>query len=102
MVWCKTGIYAGVWVVTTYIPFKPNGHAPFSFQAVVGGVKLFGSVPWNHYANRYYLKLTDGTGKTVVYVPLIESPENFDINLALPYSPGTLVYREGSHQFEVT
>lgn len=88
--------------MTTFIPFKPDGQTPFSFQAVVGGVKLFGSVPWNLYANRYYLKLTDATGATVVYAPMVESPEGFDINLALPCAPGTLVYRESSRQFEAT
>ncbi len=88
--------------MTVMIPFKPNGQAPFTFQASVGGTKLFGTVPFNLYANRYYLKMTDGTGATVVYVPLIESPDDFDINLALPYAPGALVYRGSSRQFEAT
>jgi len=88
--------------LTTIIPFKPNGQVPFSFQAVVGGVKVFGSVSWNMYANRYFLKLTDSTGSPVVYVPLIESPEFYDINLALPYAPGSLVYRGSSRHFEAT
>lgn len=83
------------------IPFKPNSKEPFSFQVVIGGVKLFGTVLWNLYANRYYIKLNDGTGETVVFVPLIESSESFDINLALPYAPGKLLYRGASRQFEV-
>lgn len=88
--------------MTVMIPFKPNGQVPFTFQASVGGVKLFATVPFNLYANRYYLKLTDGTGATVVYVPLIESPDDFDINLALPYAPGSLIYRDSNRQFEAT
>lgn len=88
--------------MTTIIPFKPNGQVPFSFQVTVGNVKLFGAVPFNLYANRYYLALSDGTGAITVYVPLISSPDNFDINLALPYSPGMLIYRESSRQFEAT
>lgn len=88
--------------MTTIIPFKPNGQAPFSFQATVGGVNLFATVPYNLYANRYYLKLADGQGNTVVYIPLIESPDDYDINLALPYVPGSLVYRASSRQFEAT
>ncbi len=88
--------------MTTIIPFKPNGQAPFSFQATVGGVSLFATVPYNLYANRYYLKLADGQGNTVVYIPLIESPDDYDINLALPYAPGSLVYRASSRQFEAT
>lgn len=88
--------------MTTYIPFKPDGERPFSFQAVVGGTKLFASVPFNIYAKRYYLKLTNGTGATVVYVPLVSSPDFFDINLALPFAPGALIYRASSGQFEAT
>lgn len=84
------------------IPFKPNGSEPFSFQATVGGAKLFGTVPYNQYANRYYLKLTDGQGRDVCFVPLIGSSDDFDINLALPCSPGTLIYRVSSNQFEAT
>ncbi len=86
--------------MTTLIPFKPDGKAPFTFQATVGGARVFGSVPYNLYANRYYLRLTDGQGNMVSYGPLIGSPDNFDINLALPFSPGTLIYRESINQFE--
>lgn len=88
--------------MTIYIPFKPDGQQPFAFQATVGGIKLFASVPFNIYAKRYYLKLTNGTGATVVYVPLVSSPDFFDINLALPFAPGSLIYRDSSGQFEAT
>ncbi|MCU5774728.1 hypothetical protein N5923_21750 [Erwiniaceae bacterium BAC15a-03b] len=88
--------------MTSFIPFKPNDQLPFSFQATIGGVNLFASVPFNLYANRYYLKLVEGQGSATVYVPLIDSPDDYDINLALPWSPGSLVYRGSSRQFEVT
>jgi hypothetical protein len=88
--------------MTTTIAFKPDGKTPFSFQTTVGGAKLFATVPYNLYANRYYLRLTDGQGRNVSFVPLIGSPDNFDINLALPYAPGSLVYRVSSNQFEAT
>ncbi len=61
---------------------------------------LNATVPWNQYSRRYYLKLCDGQGKTVVYVPLVASPDDYDINLALPYAPGKLVYRASTNQFE--
>lgn len=88
--------------MTTIIPFKPDGKAPFYFQATVGGTRVFGTVPYNLYANRYYLKLTDGQGNAVSYVPMIGSPDNYDFNLALPLAPGKLVYRISSNQFEAT
>lgn len=84
------------------IPFRPNGRTPFTFQASVGGVKVFGSVLYNLYSNRYYVRLTDGQGRVISNVPLVGSPDNFDINLALPCSPGTLVYRVSKNQFEAT
>lgn len=86
--------------MATIIPFKPNGREPFRFTVSVGGTTLFAIVPFNLYSNRYYLKLTDSAGNTVVYCPLVGSPDNYDINLALAYSPGSLVYRVSSNQFE--
>ena len=88
--------------MTTTIAFTPDGKTPFSFQATVGGAKLFATVPYNLYANRYYVRLTDGQGRIVSYVPLIGSPDEFDINLALTYAPGSLVYRVSANQFEAT
>lgn len=84
------------------IPFKLNGQSPFTFQATVGGIKVFGKVPYNLYANRYYVNLTDGQGRRICYVPMVASPDDYDINLALPCSPGTLVFRASSQQFEAT
>ncbi|EGM7354730.1 hypothetical protein AB9O48_004014 [Salmonella enterica] len=88
--------------MTTTIAFNPDGKTPFSFQATVGGAKLFATVPYNLYANRYYVRLTDGQGQIVSCVPLIGSPDGFDINLALPFAPGSLVYRVSTNQFEAT
>lgn len=86
--------------MATIIPFKPSNNEPFQFTVTVGGVNLFATVPFNLYSNRYYLKLTDNTGDTVVFCPLVGSPDDYDINLALAFSPGSLVYRVGSNQFE--
>lgn len=84
------------------IPFIPDGKFPFTFQATVGGQKVFGTVPFNLYANRYYLKLTDGQGNIITSVPMVGSPDGYDINLALPCAPGTLVFRVSSNQFEAS
>ncbi|UAN38025.1 hypothetical protein KGP18_08920 [Enterobacter asburiae] len=84
------------------IPFKPDGRTPFSFQATVGGVNVFATVPYNLYASRYYVRLRDSQGRVISNVPMVGSPDNFDINLALPCAPGTLVYRVSKNQFEAT
>lgn len=84
------------------ISFKPDGRTPFTFEATVGGVKIFGTVPFNLYSNRYYVKITDGQGNVICYVPMTGSPDDYDINLALPCAPGKLVFRVSSNQFEAT
>lgn len=84
------------------IPFLPTHQVPFQFTATVGGETLFITVPYNLYANRYYLRVRDGNNATVVYTPLIGSPDGKDINLLLPYAPGKLVYRVNANHFEAT
>ncbi|MBJ9210657.1 hypothetical protein I5481_02105 [Citrobacter freundii] len=86
----------------TLIPFKPDGNQPFQFTARVGNYELFARVPFNLYANRYYLELKDSSGDVVVYCPLVASPDGYDINLALPCAPGKLIFRESTNQFEVS
>ncbi|WP_337049953.1 hypothetical protein [Serratia fonticola] len=86
----------------TTIPFKPNPHAPFTFTATVGGQSVFGAVIYNLYARRYYLKLTGGNNQPLVYVPLIASSDDYDVNLALPLAPGTLIYRASTRNFEAS
>ncbi|ECC3814921.1 hypothetical protein E1L19_01180 [Salmonella enterica subsp. enterica] len=88
--------------MTDIIHFKPDGREPFQFTVTVGEYELFARVPFNLYANRYYLELKDSSGDVVVYCPLIASPENYDINLALPCVPGKLIFRESTSQFEVS
>lgn len=86
--------------MTTYIAFRPPASQPFTFRATVGGSPVFGSVPWNHYARRYYLQLKDGQNAVIAYVPLVASTDDYDINLALSLSPGKLVFRDSTQQFE--
>ncbi|EEC7405721.1 hypothetical protein D4L89_RS10445 [Escherichia coli] len=88
--------------MTTLIPFKPDGRGPFQFTARIGEYETFARVPFNLYANRYYLELKDSSGDVIVYMPLIASPDSYDINLAMPCSPGKLVFRESTNQFEVS
>lgn len=88
--------------MTTFITFTPPANDTFRFNASVGGRLLFCTVRYNFYANRYYLQATDNGNATAFYVPMIASPDSYDINLALPFSPGKIVYRASSNQFEVS
>lgn len=71
------------------------------FTIAVSGGSLFVTVPYNIYAKRYYVKVTDGSNRVVTYAPMVGSPDGYDINLILPYAPRSLVYRESSNNFEV-
>lgn len=93
---------AGVWILTAFIAFRPQNDQPFTFRTTVGGAQVFGTVPWNHYARRYYLQLKDGQNTIIAYVPLVASPDGYDINLALSLAPGKLVLRDSTQQFEAT
>lgn len=88
--------------MTVYIAFSPPASQPFTFRANVGGISLFGSVPWNHYAQRYYLQLKNSQNEVIACVPLVSSPDDYDINLALSTGSGSLVFRESTQQFEAT
>ncbi|EDG5391655.1 hypothetical protein DFQ87_22335 [Salmonella enterica subsp. enterica serovar Montevideo] len=88
--------------MTRTIPFKPDGREPFQFTVRIGEYETFARVPFNLYANRYYLELKGSSGEVIVYTPLIASPDGYDVNLALPCSPGKLIFRESTNQFEVS
>lgn len=88
--------------MTTYIKFVPSVKAPFRFTANVGGKTLFISVLYNLYSNRYFIQAADDSNKVVLFVPMIASPPDSDINLALPYASGKLIYRESTNNFEAT
>lgn len=82
------------------INFTPSNNVQFSFQCTVNNNSLFVSLPFNNYSNRYYIKIDDSSGNTRVYMPLISSPDNYDINLAIPFAPGSLIYRGAMSRFE--
>ena len=88
--------------MTAFITFSPPNNEPFQFTASVNGRMLFCVVLYNFYANRYYLQATDNGNAVALNVPMIASPDEYDINLALPFAPGKIVYRASSNQFEVT
>ncbi|OKP31366.1 hypothetical protein [Serratia fonticola] len=88
--------------MTTYINFIQSDKAPFRFTASVGGQTLFITVLYNLYSNRYFVQATDDNNSVVLFTPMVASPPGSDINLALPYAPGTLIYRESTNNFEAT
>lgn len=87
--------------MTEYVNFSPSDKEQFKFTANIGGRIVFVSIPYNRYANRYYVRIRTDSNTISSFVPLVASPDGYDINLALPYAPGSLVYRESTNNFEV-
>jgi hypothetical protein len=88
--------------MTTYIDFSQPVTAPFQFQATLDGNNYNVTVPWSLQGARYYIQVATLNGDVVVYIPRIESPLGYDINLVAGYfTTSTLVWRGVNNQFEI-
>ena len=65
--------------MTTFTPFTPSQTALFSFRPVLDGNVYLARTPFVHYAQRYYLNLSQLNGPAVVFRPLIESPASLPL-----------------------
>lgn len=83
------------------IVFNPTPAAPFQFQATLDNAVYNVVIPWNLY-QRWYITITDQTGKHITTLPLIGSPLNFDISLTGGYFKSTLVFRQATQTFEIS
>jgi len=89
--------------MTTYIDFTPTATQNFQFQPTLDGNVYTCVVTWNVSGQRYYLSCYTLSGTLVFNQALVGSPVNYDINLAGPwFTSSTLVFREGTQQFEVS
>jgi len=89
--------------MTTLTQFNPSQSTPFQFNLVLDGTNYVASSPWNLYGQRYYIQIYDTSRNLVMCRPLIGSPPEYDINLALGYfTTSKLVYRVSTNNFEVT
>ena len=86
---------------TTYIPFAPSANANFQFQATLDGTVYNVIVNWNLFGQRYYINIFDLTGARVLIIPLIGSPDFFNISMTAGYFTTMLLYRPGSGNFEI-
>lgn len=87
----------------TVIPFNPSPAANFEFQATLDGNLYTVICTFNAYGQRYYFAIYDLTQTVVLSRPLIESPDDFDINLiAIFFQTSTLVFRDSSQSVEIT
>jgi len=89
--------------MTTFVAFNPSPSANFQFNPVLDGTTYTAICTWNGYGNRYYINIYDAFKTLILSIPIIASPDNYDINLVKNYFfTSTLVYRASSGNFEVT
>ena len=86
---------------STITPFVST-QGVFQFQATLDGESYNVSVPWNFYAQRWYVSVFDQFNVRVLTLPLIGSPDDYDISLTAGYFTTKMVFRASSQSFEVS
>jgi hypothetical protein len=81
--------------------FAPSQAQPFTFQPVLDGAVYTVTAPWNLFGQRYYVTVRTLQGARVCTVPLIGSPNDYDINILGGYFTALLVFRADQQQFQV-
>jgi hypothetical protein len=94
-------------MATTYLPFQSSATQVFSFNAALtnaaGTVAVYTiTVPWNIFGQRYYVTCVSQTGQHIFTLPLISSPDDYDISMSAGYFTTTLVFRASTLNFEIT
>lgn len=85
----------------TLINFNPSPYANFQFSPTLDGGTYTAIITWNAYSTRYYLSIYDNFGALKVSVPVIPSPDEYDINLVKGFFTSSIVFRQSSNNFEV-
>lgn len=86
----------------TIIHFSPSLKSNFQFQCTLDQQDYTCIVTWNLFGQRYYINLYDNNGVRVLTLPLISSPNWYNINLVGGYfNVSTMVFREASQNFEI-
>ena len=86
---------------TNVIPFIASTTNLFQFQPTFDNQTYTCIVPWNAFAQRYYVVCYTLSGDLVFNVPLIGSPPNSNISITAGYFTTQLIFRKWSNQFEI-
>lgn len=89
--------------MATVIPFTPSNAntPPFTANIVIDGSPYILSAYWLVYAQRWYVKLTTNVGSLIQFAPLIDSPDDYNIELFPGLFQESVVYRSSSNQIEI-
>jgi hypothetical protein len=88
--------------MTTYVQFTPSTNSTFQFQATLDGSIYNVIVTFNIYAQGYYVNIYDLANNLIVSLPLIGSPQTYNISMTAGYFTSTLIYRTANQQFEIS
>ncbi|CAM2172552.1 conserved hypothetical protein [Burkholderia cepacia] len=89
---------------TIFVQFNPDPSAGWSYsfpgQSTTGQSQVYTLRAWyNHYAGRYYLRATSNGDSFAI--PLVSSPDNYDIFLNSGYLSTPIVYRGSTSVLEI-
>lgn len=87
---------------TTTYTFTGNETQAISFSPTLDSTVYSASVKWLLAAQRWYITVTASDGTRMLTRPMIESPDDTDINLAFGVFTTTIVWRASSGLIEVT
>lgn len=86
---------------TIYVPFNVSPSSNFQFQANFDGKSYNVRINWNLFGQRYYVNIYTLSGDLVLCLPLIGSPDFFNISLTAGYFTTMLIWRVQSGNFEI-
>ncbi|WP_321868599.1 hypothetical protein [Paraburkholderia tropica] len=91
----------------TLIPFVPSATTLFTFTAMLtdssgNSATYIFTTPYNIFGKRYYLTCTDVQGNHQFTVPLVGSPDQFDIPLTAGYFSTSVLYRGSTGNIEIS
>ncbi len=87
---------------TELFPFSGNEQKSMVFTPLLDGEVYNCQTKWNIAGQRWYLNITDNSGNRQLTIPVIASPDGFDINLlAGAFSKTRMVWRYEKGQIEV-
>lgn len=78
--------------MSTQVAFTPSTQQPFTFQPVLSGVQYTATVPYNWYAQRYYIQIMDAVGNLVLYAPLVSSGPAVQADLTWALNEATATF----------
>lgn len=86
----------------SFYPFSGNEQKSMVFTPVLDGEVYNCQTKWNIAAQRWYLNITDNSGRRQLTIPAIGSPKGYDINLLVgAFSKTRMVWRVSDGQIEV-